>query len=390
METITTITTTTTTPTSILKRPVRVNSSTEVKPAQAIEYPTMEQRVANFLYYYEKMFVSSRRNNGKVEYNREDFPNVPAKYSGSKNIVADNYIKTKGASDSYKNVMSPEDYELIVKDIECYAFSQEKKASYEPRQKKSSDSDSTTDGWTEVKSTKSKPKKSTYKAKSNGIGKNHDSVLSGLFLAKIMSNYGLRLVTTSEVNVGHPDLRVKSVGQGSGEQMYGGMIGSIDLLCLDRDNNLVIVDLKTVNNVYTNVPIEVLMMKEDHAIQMELYAYMFEYMSLRMMKTMEGHVGNSLSIAYNVIAGYDTANGTFGLWKVKRNPDKWILSKGIESRRNGIVLLIDDHQYDNYDCYPMVTVTKQTEVVLRQLQEIDKEEDDIASLMSICKIKQGE
>jgi hypothetical protein len=327
----------------------------------SINSKNMESRIENFVSYYSDMFEISSHE--AVKYSSK-YGKINIRYEGVK-------MTTTGHSnekDSWKNLMNKQDFELIVEDVPCHKFSsKEEVKEVSPVEETKGEEEDGGGEWT----TKG-PKKKYSKKKDLKMGNEHDAILSGVHLCTFLNKQGLRVIVANEVPVGHPDLRIRSdpypkfmgqgrfMGEDGKERRWGktheqfligckassGIIGSIDMLCLDKSDNLVVVDLKTVKKSYGKMKLEELVMKEDHAIQLELYAALLEYMSRRMMLKVNGNPENHLRVAYGVIVGIDTSNGVMGMWKVKRNTEKWILAKGMENRRKPIKIIIDDHPRD--------------------------------------------
>lgn len=157
----------------------------------------------------------------------------------------------------------------------------------------------------------------------------HDGTLSGLHLSSALSESGLSVICPNEFAVGHPSLLVYPPNYKNKKCFTP--TGSIDLICKDLDGNLVIADLKTLECKPKN-EIDFFIVKEATAIQLHFYMYLLERMAKE--------AGVNLKIEYGVIIGYSnrTIPCKTGVWKVHRNMDKWMDSKGIESYRHPIVI----------------------------------------------------
>jgi len=160
------------------------------------------------------------------------------------------------------------------------------------------------------------------------INKIHDTVLWSIHKAasilEMLNKHKIKVIKWDEFPVGDPEIKVK---QSPKSDLEVGVIGSIDLLCKDENENLIICDLKTITQVYHDITLQDLILKVDHARQMEMYALLLEKMgSLHDIQ---------IEVKYFVLIGYDSnygSKGRIGLWKIDRNPKKYIETVGLEDR----------------------------------------------------------
>jgi hypothetical protein len=161
----------------------------------------------------------------------------------------------------------------------------------------------------------------------NKIGRLHDNVLIGLHLSGALSKHGYKVLWTKEFPVGDPNVCVFTK-----KDAKAAIIGSIDMICEGPNGELVVAELKTLETYY-DLSLEELFLKEEHAIQLEIYSFLLEFMS-------NATECGDIKIDHCLLIGYDGKNGVSGIWKIKRNPDKWIKGIGLEEHRTPIEMFI--------------------------------------------------
>lgn len=167
------------------------------------------------------------------------------------------------------------------------------------------------------------------------IGKDHENLMAAM---QALTGCGLHLLR-SEFIVASTELAVNDNPTSDKGGNWIHPLGVIDMVFVSSQGELVVGDLKTMPPPAYNpkkLTVEQYLLRQNYFFQMEMYSLLLEHIAKAYMP--------GVKVAYHVLILQDTypsspeGNGSVKVFRIERNPQRWLGAKGLEEQRYNMLL----------------------------------------------------